>query len=149
MTPVSAGHIILTPIQPVGNATARIRTRDLLRRKTMFYPWDTAPWPDSANECKRVRKEPPIQPQPHPSHQRQSGLGVKLVHLFSVWLSHQYLGPCDHWEHDEGEDDTQGNLNRCLITINASKNNRQAHGNKQTFECRTKVSYIIKIIWNI
>ncbi|RUS86436.1 hypothetical protein EGW08_005814 [Elysia chlorotica] len=34
--------IILTPTQPVGNATARIRTRDLLRRKPMFYPWTTA-----------------------------------------------------------------------------------------------------------
>ncbi|RUS69367.1 hypothetical protein EGW08_022871 [Elysia chlorotica] len=42
MTPVSAGHIILTPTQPVGMATARIRTRDLLRRKPMFYPWTTA-----------------------------------------------------------------------------------------------------------
>ncbi|RUS70140.1 hypothetical protein EGW08_022093 [Elysia chlorotica] len=43
MTPVSAGHIILTPTQAVRNATARIRTRDLLRRKPMFYPWATAP----------------------------------------------------------------------------------------------------------
>ncbi|RUS80013.1 hypothetical protein EGW08_012221 [Elysia chlorotica] len=45
MTPVSAAHIILTPTQPVGNAIARIRTRDLLCGKPMFYPWATAPPP--------------------------------------------------------------------------------------------------------
>ncbi|RUS89375.1 hypothetical protein EGW08_002895, partial [Elysia chlorotica] len=50
MTPVSTGHIILTPTQPVGNATARIRTRDLLRRKLMFYSWATAPHPDLEEE---------------------------------------------------------------------------------------------------
>ncbi|RUS85467.1 hypothetical protein EGW08_006743 [Elysia chlorotica] len=42
MTLVSAGHIILTPTQRIGNATDKIRTRDLLRRKPMFYPWTTA-----------------------------------------------------------------------------------------------------------
>ncbi|RUS71567.1 hypothetical protein EGW08_020670, partial [Elysia chlorotica] len=43
MTPVSAGHIILTPTQPVRTAPAWIRTRDLLCQKPMFYPWTTTP----------------------------------------------------------------------------------------------------------
>ncbi|RUS78773.1 hypothetical protein EGW08_013457 [Elysia chlorotica] len=33
----------MTPTQPVGNANARIRTRDPLRRKPMFYPMVIAP----------------------------------------------------------------------------------------------------------
>ncbi|RUS89323.1 hypothetical protein EGW08_002930 [Elysia chlorotica] len=38
MTSVLAGHIILTPTQPVGDEITRAETTDLLRRKPMFYP---------------------------------------------------------------------------------------------------------------
>ena len=52
MTSVSAGHIILTPTQPVGSGRPLRgnRTRDLLTRSRALYPWATAPPPPPSND---------------------------------------------------------------------------------------------------